>query len=90
MADEAPAPQNLGEPGECGSDANFFAVILNSDNNNCFSPTFCASDDHDVLPDDFDDKRKPAANNTHDCASSVSLDQVANDDLHDSNDDNVF
>lgn len=39
VAAKATAPQNFGEPGECRSVAGFFADMLNSDKNACFSQT---------------------------------------------------
>ena len=80
MAAEAAAPQNLGEPGECGSDANFLADMLKRENNRVSSsPSSRAIPVNDlVLPDE----RKPQANKTGPCASSISLNEFPNDRRH--------
>ena len=81
MAAKAAAPQNLGEPGECGSDANILADMLKRENNHVSSsPSSRAIPVNDlVLPDD---ERKPQANKTGPCASSISLNEFPDDRRH--------
>lgn len=72
VAAKATAPQNFGEPGECRSVAGFFADMLNSDKNACFSQTSCALPLTDfVLPED---ERKPHAHDNSNCSSSTGSD----------------
>ena len=81
VAAEAAASQNLGEPGECGSDANFLADMLKREKNHVsLSPSSRAIPVNDlVLPDD---ERKPQANKTGHCASSISLNEIPDDHRH--------